>query len=155
PDGGCRDSRCPGAPSSIAGEPRRRGRRGGRAAGIAASPARRRDHQRDQATDHRPGSLPRSPGRPDPGRADLGDRDPRAALRMAAYLLDTSAVLKRYVQETGTAWIQALAAPAAGHALIVARITLAETVAALTRRERGGSIAAQDAATALADFQFD
>ena len=74
---------------------------------------------------------------------------------MAAYFLDTSALLKRYVQETGTAWIQSLTAPAAGHALIVARITLAETVAALTRRERGGSIATQDAATALADFQFD
>ena len=35
------------------------------------------------------------------------------------------------------------------------RITLAETVAAVTRRERGGSIAPQDAATAVADFQLD
>jgi len=35
------------------------------------------------------------------------------------------------------------------------RITLAETVAAITRRERGGSISPQDAATALADFQLD
>ena len=35
------------------------------------------------------------------------------------------------------------------------RITQAETVAAITRRERGGSITPQDAATAVADFQLD
>ena len=74
---------------------------------------------------------------------------------MAAFFLDTSTVLKRYVQETGTAWVQALAAPTVRHSLFVVRITLAETVAAITRRERGGSIAPQDAATAVADFQLD
>ncbi len=74
---------------------------------------------------------------------------------MAAYFLDTSTVLKRYVQETGTAWVQALAAPSARHSLFVVRITLAESVAAITRRERGGSITSQDAATAVADFQLD
>ncbi len=74
---------------------------------------------------------------------------------MAAYFLDTSTVLKRYVQETGTAWVQALAAPTVRHSLFVVRITLAETVAAITRRERGGSITPQDAATAVADFQLD
>ena len=74
---------------------------------------------------------------------------------MAAFFLDTSTVLKRYVQETGTAWLQALAAPTVRHSLFVVRITLAETVAAITRRERGGSITPQDAATAVADFQLD
>jgi uncharacterized protein len=74
---------------------------------------------------------------------------------VAAFFLDTSTVLKRYVHETGTPWVQALAAPATGHSLIIVRITLAETVAAITRRERGGSITAQDATTALADFQLD
>jgi hypothetical protein len=71
------------------------------------------------------------------------------------FFLDTSTVLKRYVQETGTPWVQALAAPAAGHSLIIVRITLAETVAAITRRERGGTITPADTATALADFQLD
>ncbi len=74
---------------------------------------------------------------------------------MAAYFLDTSTVLKRYVLETGTAWVQALAAPAARHSLFIVRITLAETVAAITRRERGGTLTPQDAATALADFHLD
>lgn len=74
---------------------------------------------------------------------------------MPEFFLDTSADLKRYVQETGTPWVQALAAPAAGHSLIIVRITLAETVAAIARRKRGGSITPADAATALADFQLD
>ncbi len=74
---------------------------------------------------------------------------------MAAYFLDSSTVVKRYAQEIGTPWVQALAAPAAGHLLVVVRITLAETVAAVTRKERGGYITPQAAATALADFQLD
>jgi uncharacterized protein len=51
--------------------------------------------------------------------------------------------------------VQALADPAVRHSLLIVRITLAETVAAITRRERGGTITPQDAATALADFQLD
>jgi predicted nucleic acid-binding protein len=74
---------------------------------------------------------------------------------VAAYYSDTSTVLKRYVLEAGTAWVQALAAPAARHSLVIVRITQAETVAAITRRERDGTITAPDAATALADFQID
>ncbi len=74
---------------------------------------------------------------------------------MPEFFLDTSAALKRYVLEPGTPWVQALAAPAAGHSLIIVRITLAETAAAITRRERDGSITPMDAATALADFQLD
>jgi predicted nucleic acid-binding protein len=74
---------------------------------------------------------------------------------VAAYFLDSSTVVKRYAQETGTPWVQALAAPTAGHLLVVVRITLAETVAAITRKERGGFITPPDAATALADFQLD
>ena len=35
------------------------------------------------------------------------------------------------------------------------RIALVEMVAAVTRRERGGHISAQAAASALADFQYD
>ncbi len=74
---------------------------------------------------------------------------------MATFFLDTSTVLKRYVQEIGTAWVKALAAPSARHSLFLVRITLAESVAAITRRERGGSITPEDAATAVADFQLD
>ncbi len=74
---------------------------------------------------------------------------------MAAYFLDTSAVVKRYVGEIGTPWVQALATPAAGNSLIVVRITLVETIAAVTRRERGGHTSAHEAARAIGDFQLD
>jgi uncharacterized protein len=74
---------------------------------------------------------------------------------VAVYFLDTSTVVKRYVQEIGTAWVQALSAPTAGHSLFLVRITLAELVAAVTRKERGSQIAPADAATALADFKHD
>jgi uncharacterized protein len=40
---------------------------------------------------------------------------------VAVFFHDTSAIIKRYVQETGTAWVQALTAPAAGHTHFLAR----------------------------------
>lgn len=74
---------------------------------------------------------------------------------MAIYFLDTSAVVKRYVQEIGTAWVQSLTEPQASHSLFVARITLVETVAAVTRRSRGGGLSTHDAAMVLLDFRHD
>lgn len=74
---------------------------------------------------------------------------------MAICLLDSSAVVKRYVPETGSAWIQGLTAPQAGNLLYVARITGAEVVAAVVRRQRRGQIAPADAAVALAAFRRD
>lgn len=74
---------------------------------------------------------------------------------MAAYFLDTSTVVKRYAREAGTPWVQALAAPAAGHLLAVVRITLAELVSAVTRKERGGLLTTHAAITALNDFRVD
>jgi len=59
---------------------------------------------------------------------------------MTTYYLDTSALSKRYVQEIGTAWVRALVAPAAGHTLLTARITMVEVYSALARRRREGSV---------------
>jgi uncharacterized protein len=74
---------------------------------------------------------------------------------VAVYFLDTSTVVNRYVRQIGTPWVQALAAPATGNSLIVVRITLAETVAAITRSERIGHTSPQEAATALNDLHLD
>lgn len=74
---------------------------------------------------------------------------------MGLYYFDTSGLVKRYVLEAGTPWVQALADPVAGPSLFIARITPVEVASAVARRERGGSLAATDAATALADFQHD
>ena len=74
---------------------------------------------------------------------------------MAAYFLDSSALVKRYVTETGTPWVIGLLDPAARKRLYIARITGAEVTAALTRRERGGHLSATDAAAAIALFRRD
>jgi predicted nucleic acid-binding protein len=69
-----------------------------------------------------------------------------------SYCLDTSALSKRYVSETGSAWIQALTAPRTYHALLTARITMAEMYSVLARRKREGSVPA--AACAVAEQAF-
>lgn len=74
---------------------------------------------------------------------------------MATSYLDTSSVVKRYVSETGTTWVQALTDPASAGPIYVARITLAETVAAVAKRQRMGQITPSDAAAALRDFRQD
>jgi predicted nucleic acid-binding protein len=69
---------------------------------------------------------------------------------MAAYFLDTSALVKRYATETGTAWVTGVIDPAAGNLILVARITGVETVAAIARKRKGKLLSPSDAATALA-----
>jgi uncharacterized protein len=44
---------------------------------------------------------------------------------VAAYFLDSSAVMKRYVQETGTVWVRALTASGTGNFFYLARIAVA------------------------------
>lgn len=74
---------------------------------------------------------------------------------MAAYYLDSSALVKRYARETGTAWIIGLFRRAAGHRLYVGRITGVEVAAALTRKRRGGHLTNNEAARALARLRRD
>ena len=74
---------------------------------------------------------------------------------MAAYVFDTSGIVKRYIHETGMAWVQRVAHPAAGNLVYLARITEVEVTSAVTRRHRGGSVSALDAAAMLAQFRQD
>jgi hypothetical protein len=74
---------------------------------------------------------------------------------MAAYFFDASGIVKRYVVETGTAWVQGLADPSSGNSVYLARISIVEVTSAITRRQRGGSIPAPDAANMLAQFRQD
>lgn len=74
---------------------------------------------------------------------------------MAVYVVDSSALVKRYVRERGTAWTRGLTDPAAGHTFYIAGITGVEVVSALTRQTRGGALAPADAAQALTQFRHD
>ena len=71
------------------------------------------------------------------------------------YYLDSSALVKRYVVETGTDWIGHLCAVQAGNTLYTARVTGAEIAAALFRKAREGALAAPDAQAAITRFKAD
>lgn len=64
---------------------------------------------------------------------------------MAILFPDTSALAKRYVQEQGTLWLQNQVDPQSGNRVIVAAITRVEITAAISRRERGGTLSSADA----------
>jgi len=68
--------------------------------------------------------------------------------------LDSSAVVKRYVSETGTVWISGITA-ATGNKVYLVRLTLVEVISAITRKARGTGITAAGAAIAVADFRRD
>ncbi|MGH7965044.1 MAG: type II toxin-antitoxin system VapC family toxin [Candidatus Binatia bacterium] len=74
---------------------------------------------------------------------------------MAAYFFDSSALVKRYVVESGTQWVRGLCEPAAGHTIYIARITGVEVIAALARHTRIGSLTRSAAQGAMAAFRGD
>lgn len=74
---------------------------------------------------------------------------------MGIYFLDSSAVLKRYVSERGTAWVQSLFLPAASNRIATATIGGVELVAAVSRKLRAGGMQPADAADALSRFRAD
>lgn len=74
---------------------------------------------------------------------------------MSIYFFDSSAIVKRYVKETGTSWVIGITNPAKGDGLYVARISGAEVVSAITRRSRGGDLSQADMTVAIADFRND
>ena len=74
---------------------------------------------------------------------------------MAIIFMDSSTVAKRYVQETGSAWVSSLFTANPVNSAVIAAITRVEVVAALTRRVRSGTIIQPDAAAACALFLAD
>lgn len=74
---------------------------------------------------------------------------------MALYFLDSSALVKRYINEPGTAWIQDLFLPANNHRIAAALISGAEVVAAVVRRQRSGAISGPDTGRMIQQFRAD
>lgn len=74
---------------------------------------------------------------------------------MSTYFFDSSALVKRYAQETGTSWVTGIADPQTNNLLYLVRLTAVEVTAALARRRRGKSLSPSDAASALAQFNHD
>lgn len=74
---------------------------------------------------------------------------------MPIYFIDSSALVKRYINETGSTWISNLFDPDLDNEIFIAAITKVEIVAAITRRSRGGSISPNDAIEACKQFRSD
>jgi uncharacterized protein len=72
---------------------------------------------------------------------------------MADYFLDTSALVKRHVNEVGSAWMRSLTRPKAAHTLYIARITAVEVYSAITRRQRGRHLSPAQAGAMLGHFR--
>ena len=74
-----------------------------------------------------------------------------------AYFLDTSALVKRYVPETGSNWIQLITDVASNNDLAISQITWVEVYSAFARRQREGSLSAGELDILLQKFrnEFD
>lgn len=73
----------------------------------------------------------------------------------AVYFLDSSALVKHYAAETGTAWVESLINPQAENTIAIAQITVAEVAAALGSKLRGQFITADEFETAVRNILRD
>lgn len=74
---------------------------------------------------------------------------------MTTYYTDSSALVKRYVIETGSTFVQELCDPSSGHVLALAEIGLVEIAAALGVKHRQGFIDGSVRDGLLLDLQRD
>lgn len=74
---------------------------------------------------------------------------------MAVIFLDSSAVVKRYVREAGSAWIHGLFGQSGGNDVWIARITAVEVTSALARRAVTARLPAGVANSAFTLFRQD
>ncbi len=74
---------------------------------------------------------------------------------MPVYYLDTSALIKRYVQEKGTIWVTAITDRGAGNDLSTVSLTGPEMIATFFRKARGGTITRAQAIIIAHNFAVD
>ena len=72
---------------------------------------------------------------------------------MADYFFDTSALVKRHIKETGSAWVKSLVQAKANHRVYIARITAVEVTSAITRRQHAGDLSPAQAGAILGHFR--
>ena len=63
---------------------------------------------------------------------------------MSVFFVDSSALAKRYVIETGSAWVRSWILPSTGNIIVISALTTVEVVSLLMRREREGTISVRD-----------
>jgi predicted nucleic acid-binding protein len=71
----------------------------------------------------------------------------------SAYFLDSSALVKRYVIETGTDWVRRLTRHNPSTVIYIAHITTVEVTCAIARRRKGRTLTAAKASSLLRRFR--
>lgn len=78
---------------------------------------------------------------------------------MPIFFFDTSALVKRYVQEVGTDWVRTVTESTSQNVIYISEITGVEVMAAITKRMRttpkDGGISESDGNTAIKEFRDD
>jgi predicted nucleic acid-binding protein len=69
-----------------------------------------------------------------------------------AYFVDSSALVKRYVRETGTAWVRGITRRRSSTDIFIALITAVEVTSAVARR-RGVTLTAAQASSLISRFR--
>ena len=69
-----------------------------------------------------------------------------------AYFVDSSTLVKRYVEEDGTAWVLRLTRRKSGRRIYLARITTVEVTAAVARRRKSQTLTSAKASSILYRF---
>jgi predicted nucleic acid-binding protein len=77
-----------------------------------------------------------------------------AEVQLTVYYLDSSAMVKRYVEEAGTAWIETLCSDKA-NLVATAQISLVEVAAAFASKRRGDEITDEAYEQVMEDFIGD
>jgi predicted nucleic acid-binding protein len=62
---------------------------------------------------------------------------------MTHYFFDSSALVKRYLRETGSTWVQSVTTAGSGNTIMIAEITPIEIMSAVNRQQRDGKIKAR------------
>lgn len=71
------------------------------------------------------------------------------------YCFDSSAIVKRYAPERGSAWVKSLLTPATEHVLYLGQVGIVEIAAALSRKVRTRELSQADYEAALWLFLTD
>jgi predicted nucleic acid-binding protein len=71
------------------------------------------------------------------------------------YCFDSSAVVKRYAPERGSAWVKSIVQPTSGNSVYLAQIGVVEIAAPLSRKVRTNELRREEYAAALGLFLAD
>ncbi|MDM8535473.1 type II toxin-antitoxin system VapC family toxin [Desulfobacterales bacterium HSG17] len=74
---------------------------------------------------------------------------------MESAYFDTSALVKRYVEETGSQWVNALLISLRTLTIFTSQLTVVETTCAFSRRMREGTLSSKDYEKLMTAFGYD